>query len=492
MVVQDAAIESVRDTRKRPNSSQATMYPYCLWIKTLRLSDLAHMLEDLRREQYRDIRTWFFSPPLERLYAAVNVPTQGDIVLFNTICVEAAEKIARFLQAVAVREDRTVGLTSLEARTIPSDKLCGLVSRLPLLTSLSVSKGYVLTPPVSTAIRQSCPLFKELVCYDCIGTDVDTDMAGCLDGLGPNTLESFSTMSRNNFGSHTYAALARHAVSLKKLRLFVDHGSQALSITGLPVLGNCKNLRTLHLEASIGEYPPEIERFRPEVFFKIRSWLRQCTSLTDLCFDKFPGTLSVLDEVLAVPEIKLVSLTVKLDEGFTEPLWVALQGQTDLESLVLTSTDPRIIWEDRYELLHETLITFTKMRKLHITHEFFTLQDVHAMAKAMPYLEDFSFEGVTQFVEDEYLDEFASMRHLKVLTINACSGITHMGLVKFIKALDPQTQDGFRMDLLRQMPNMDDNSQAQLNRQLKKRVRGWIEIAYEPENNGYSDEDFSD
>lgn len=133
-----------------------TLYPYCTWIKTLKLSSLFTLLEDIARGK-GELRNLFFKHPLHNLQIL-----KGKSLDFNAIIIEVANQVTQSIHAAAEDENKFVGLASLEGPHLPSHSLSTWVSRLSRLTSLAVRDGFVLNGKVAQAIRENCPLFKEV------------------------------------------------------------------------------------------------------------------------------------------------------------------------------------------------------------------------------------------------------------------------------------------------------------------------------------------
>jgi len=130
-----------------------TLFPYCTWIKVLKLSNLMSLLEDIS-QQKAVLRGPFFSPPLQNLKGMNR----------DAIIIQVADLITQRIEDAAKDADKATQLTSLEGPHLPSAYLSTFVSRLSRLTSLAVRDGSVLTIDVGQAIRKNCPAFKEL--YD--------------------------------------------------------------------------------------------------------------------------------------------------------------------------------------------------------------------------------------------------------------------------------------------------------------------------------------
>jgi len=135
-----------------------TLFPYCCWIKALRLGRLYSQLEDISRDN-PGLKAQFFSPPLEKLQIRRGRGKAFDI---DAIIIEVACMVTDCIRTSADQQDKRVGLSTLEGYHLPTANLRTWVSGLSSLTSLSVRDGSVLTRDVARAIRANCPAFREL------------------------------------------------------------------------------------------------------------------------------------------------------------------------------------------------------------------------------------------------------------------------------------------------------------------------------------------
>jgi hypothetical protein len=148
------------------SSLGSTLYPYCLWIKSLRLGNLHELLEGLAKDANRSHSDVFFSPPLApfRIEMATRVTRKfkGQLMDIDAIVVHAADTITDFIKNSADQANKAVTLTSLEGYNLRTARLSSWVSNLSQLTSLSVRDGSVLSAQVGAAIRENCPAFREV------------------------------------------------------------------------------------------------------------------------------------------------------------------------------------------------------------------------------------------------------------------------------------------------------------------------------------------
>jgi hypothetical protein len=135
-----------------------TLFPYCCWIKALKLGNLHSQLEDLARDN-PGLKAQFFRPPLEKLQIWRG---RGRALDLDAIIVEVANLVTECIRTSADQEAKRVGITTLEGFYLPTANLPTWVSSLSSLTSLVVRDGSVLNADVARAIRANCPAFREV------------------------------------------------------------------------------------------------------------------------------------------------------------------------------------------------------------------------------------------------------------------------------------------------------------------------------------------
>ncbi|KAB5570160.1 hypothetical protein GE09DRAFT_697781 [Coniochaeta sp. 2T2.1] len=483
------------------SSLRGTLYPYCLWIKSLSLGNLFSLLEDLARDAYKDIRALFFSAPLERFH--IREPTGNNVatrsrrawLAIEPIIFEATDHLTEFIKSAAKEADKTVGLTSLEGLHMPAARLLGWVSRLSLLTRLAVRDGSVLNSDVAVAIRENCPLFRELMCHYCYGDDVDEDLSGFLRGLVPNSLASFTIMSQNRAGTSTFMALGEHSSSLQELALYAEDFAAA----ELPLLGNCTNLVDVTLDVNPILSPDWANNHRQEVR-SIASWLKGCASLKTLSVTNLPGTLPILAEVLQVPSIKLTDLEISVifsvhSREETIAFSKALATQTDLTSFGFRSRDGAFGGSSDFV---QALCHCTKLRKLDLTTQMLNVDDFNKLANAMQDVEWLGFDiDSEEPIGDEYTFVLAAMHQLKVLNVNATTAFTYQGLLRWFDTFSnhpPRSHQGISIHIMRQVgtQKFSPTQLRKLNDKLAKQFGGKIDVTLDADPDELNESDFSD
>ena len=140
-----------------------TLFPYCCWIKILKLGSIQSLLEDLARDNL-ELKARFFSPPLEKLQICRG---RRRALHVEAIVMKIANLLTKRIRTSAAQEGKWASPTTLECNNLlgpnwPTANLLKWVSSLSRLTSLSLSDGSMLNEDVARAIRAKCPAFREL------------------------------------------------------------------------------------------------------------------------------------------------------------------------------------------------------------------------------------------------------------------------------------------------------------------------------------------
>lgn len=137
-----------------------TASPYCLWLKSLGLSDLQQLLLDIATNQ--NLRPRFFQGPMKtfEIISRTTKTRAGKPVLESQQIIEkVGDTITRYAKDAADEENKALQLTSLEGAFIPTSLLATWTSRLPTLTTLSIRDGSVLTGEVAHSIVSRQDIF---------------------------------------------------------------------------------------------------------------------------------------------------------------------------------------------------------------------------------------------------------------------------------------------------------------------------------------------
>jgi len=136
---------------------EKTIYPYCLWITSLKLGNLRELLSDLA--PYPALRDAFFADEMAQFHLVdhVSKPTRQNRPRLNiqAISTKVGDTLTAFVQGAAERENKSVALAHLEDRHISVDVLPRWVSRLSTLVSLSIQGGSELRRVILTLSRRT-------------------------------------------------------------------------------------------------------------------------------------------------------------------------------------------------------------------------------------------------------------------------------------------------------------------------------------------------
>ncbi|KAK0646556.1 hypothetical protein B0T16DRAFT_458462 [Cercophora newfieldiana] len=461
-----------------------TAYPYCTWIKALRLSNLMSLLEDMG-QQKKALKGPFFSPPLQDL----------KVLDREGVTIEVADLITKRIQADAQDADKSAQLLSLEGPHLPSARLSSFVSRLPRLTTLAVRDGSVLNGEVGMAIREGCPAFKELTCYYCNGADADTDLADFLRCLPSNTLESFTVNSVNSIGEATFRALTGHSVSLKRLGLMslVPLAWESIDVLSTP------NLESLALEAD-----SRGRRMEPEMAENILLWLKQCVCLKELEMTSFSltdTTDTILDDLLESPDMKLTSLVLQRWGASPRMCFRHLGTQTELRNLVITTIhddDEVTLFSTAHNQLTSALTTQLHNLRHLATSWPFGIDQIRNIVQSNPYLEELVLNGYT-FDNDEetFLDILKGLSYLKSIQIVSETTYEMDTIIDFLDALEADPagdHEGFQLYMAQQeyAYRFTDTQEVVIDTEIKRRFGGRFTVNYTADPEELHESDFSD
>lgn len=431
------------------SSTGVTAYPYCLWLKSLRLGDLEQLLRDITATP--KLRSKFFEGPMEEfqiLSGSAKTRAKHNLQ-WQSIVEKVGEAITKYAKDASDQENKVLQLTNLEGHNLPTSLLVVWITRLPTLTTLSVIDGSGLTEEIAISIRDHCPAFRDLTCYTLPGPEVDKNMSAFFRALRPNSLESFSVISSNRIGYDTLEALMQHSDSLKTLTL------SSLESTALPflhLLSSCPYLESLQIESSMPSPPSTSATDGRDPLVELSSWLKGCRHLKKLDIKFLGGASKLLADALKSPDLRLKELEVRLIDD-DEAFYTALGKQADLESLTLRCTAEVIDQTGvRHDTFIESICSSKKLKDLNIMlvdHLQLTPDDLDLIRESLPGLESLSFDG--EWLTDSIWEPLSQMSSLTTLNINGLSIFTYDGIRSFletVKASGPRY--GFRLYVMNQ------------------------------------------
>ncbi|KLU89156.1 hypothetical protein MAPG_08130, partial [Magnaporthiopsis poae ATCC 64411] len=368
------------------------------------------------------------------------------------------------------------------------------IVRLTTLRSLTLRTGSILDQRVGQAIRESCPSFRELCCYFCLGDEGDGKMAGFLLALGANTLERFGVISSNHLGRQTFAALAgQHPKSLKMLHL-ASLGDAA--VPHLRLLSQCAVLESLSLECyRLGEGGAPGEPGRRLVRAGGAGWLSNSRSLATLCIDMLPGMTGLLSSVLVSDRLRLKTLSVNLnDDEVDDAFFAAIGRQTALEDLfVLSRTDP---YGEDFEPLVRSIVKCKELVRL-MLYNSLTGGQVREICASLPRLEKFRFDG--EHMSDAILPHLLLTPRLNSVDVNATSCFTTDGIRDLIRRLAEDggrgAHHGFALSISSQLRThrFTKDEEAAIEAEIRTKLGGTFSVGYwvsiDEEDESISEED---
>jgi hypothetical protein len=273
-----------------------------------------------------------------------------------------------------------------------------------------------------------------------ISDDSDHKFATFLSSMRPNSLTTLQTLSDVNAGAETFVALNHHGESLEDLWLCVS----TESMPHLSLLQGCTALEALRIEDIHGTV--DLEATENDVFLETVAWLKKCTKLQRLCFQKLQSGAAIITPVLLERKIQLSRLeidsyTLKDHKAFHQSL---VHQQSSLKILFL-SGDTDGMFRDDLDILVDSLKQLHELRDLHLFLPE-VLRDEHLVTilTDLVLLEDLYISGLE--LNDVVLPHLASLPNLQTVTISGISKFTMDGLLDFVSRLGPGNQ-GIRVSV---------------------------------------------
>lgn len=433
------------------SSIGVTAYPYCLWLKSLGLSDLEQLLRDVATNA--ELRPKFFEGPMqdfEIISGSTRTRAGRPILEWQRIIEKVAEAITRYAKDASDREDKVLQLTSLEGANLPTSLLSVWTSRLPTLTTLTIRDGSVLTEEVGISIRENCSAFKDLTCFHLRGPTVDENMSAFFRALKQSSLENFSVLSSNEIGYDTLEGLTKqHSESLKTLTL---SSLQSTSLHFLHLLSSCPYLESLQIESNTPSPHSAWAADNEDPLAEVAEWLKGCKHLRKLDIKNLGGASKLLGDVLKSPDLRLRELEIRLVDD-DEPLYTSLRSQSDLEVLTFRSMAEVVDNNGlRHDAFLDSICACKKLKELDIMLlEFLQLtpDDLVQIKESLPHMRDLSFDG--EWLTDAIWGPLLEMPKLTTININGLSIFTFEGIRSFIERCKASgSRDGFRLYVMNQ------------------------------------------
>lgn len=360
-----------------------TAYPYCLYIRTLDLTNLKELFDDpVFKRQFED---QFFEGSMSVLKKSPGATTRRLKLNMNSVAVVdmVGELISKYAGDSAERNGGTAALEELSGE-IQKDSLPKWIRRLPRLRSLTLWKGFVLNKTVADAVRDHCPDFESLTLYYGLGTEVDTCLSCFFMGLRSNTLRSLQIFSHHDAGPQTFLSLNNHHASLKHLSLGSLRGP---ALSSLSLLKGCTAIETLVLQDLVGR--TDLEATENDVFLEFVAWLTSCKQLKNISLSNFLNGPKILTAVCLEHAIKLDSLHLaKYTLVGNQDFHRALAHQTSLTSLHLEG-DAEDSFRDDIDTLVMCLGQLKNLKYLNILDisDYFRTSEIQLLALNLPKVE---------------------------------------------------------------------------------------------------------
>ncbi|KAG9249189.1 hypothetical protein BJ878DRAFT_485203 [Calycina marina] len=469
------------------SSLGSTVYPYCLYIRSLDLSNFDDLLEVV---SLRDsARKNFFADDMSRFLQGQETPIKkrtrkGKLALRalqrDVVLDLVGESITSFVSKTAEDNHATVLLEDISG-LINRTSLPIWTSRLSRLRSMTLFEGNALSGILAKAINEHCPDFDNIAFFN--GGN-DKSYAEFFEGLKPNSIKNFRAFHAQQIGSDALLSLNNHFASLTTLKL---DGLNAEGIRHLSALKQCIALDSLELTAN--EHV-DLERMESDVFEEIVAWLSNCARLKELLLDKFISAPAILSRICFSGKFHLCELTVKNYALQTAGSFhTALAFQKSLESLTLHA-DSEDVARSAIDLVLLPLTELTNLKVLNIlfTSDDFTNSDIKLIASSLPKLEELSISGWE--IGDDIWPAIGQLHHLKYLSIHALSTFSPNALLNHIWQLQP-TNQGLFLDVASQagQHDIDEQKIGVIREAIREKVGGRFEFQLHRETEWESNSD---
>ncbi|ORY10412.1 hypothetical protein BCR34DRAFT_350596 [Clohesyomyces aquaticus] len=410
------------------SSMNATLFPYCRYIRILDFRDLENLLED---DQFKGkVMKQFFSAPLDQVYKKQSKtfgnPSRQHVRLDVPAIIDAIGEVVT---------QHTPMLDTISGELL-SHALVRWAPRLPRLQTLELKNGSPLEDElVHASIYEHCPQFNSLSIYTWTADERDHKLASFIGTVQPQSLRLIETFRDIGAGAETFLALNSHSETLKDLRLCVSSDS----LPHLSLLRSCTALEAVRLEDSDGL--TNLEKTQNDVFLEIVDWLRKCESLRRLSFSGFQSAASIVGRVMLEDKIKLRKLEIdsyllKEHQLFHQAL---VNQRASLRFLSL-SGDADGMFRDDVDILVDSLKQLAGLRVLKLLdfHEIFSDDHLIFIIDSLSLLEDIYVTGVE--IKDGVLESAGRLENLRNVAFAGISKFTTDGLLEFISLLGPGNQ----------------------------------------------------
>ncbi|KAF2198226.1 hypothetical protein GQ43DRAFT_401362 [Delitschia confertaspora ATCC 74209] len=446
------------------SSLDATLFPYCRYLKMLDFRDLENLLED---DQFRGkIPKHFFSEPLMIFHKTIDHPLRRS----------GRRKVERLnvpaiIDAIGeVITQHTPTLESISGKLL-SHALVRWAPRVPRLQALELKDGSPLEDDlVHSSIHAHCPQFNSLSIYTWAADNRDHRLSEFINGMRPQSLRFFQTIRDVGASQETFLALENHCESLKDLRLCLSNEA----LEQLSSLQTCTALETLRIEDTSGRV--DLEKTQNDVFLEVITWLRNCKTLRNLTMTKFLSAAAVTMPLLLETNIKLRRLEVDSYVVKDHQLFhQALAHQASSLEILSLSGDTDEMVRDDVDILVDVLKSLIELRELKLLLPE-VLRDEHYVwiLDSLLHLEELYITGL--LLSDIVLVSLAKLTNLRSVTFNGLSTFTKEGLSQWVSKLGPGNR-GIRImiDMADPYSLLSDEQVALVRSELEAKVDGSLE-----------------
>ncbi|KAL5388431.1 hypothetical protein DPSP01_003005 [Paraphaeosphaeria sporulosa] len=440
----------------------ATLFPYCRYIRALDFRDLENLLED---DQFTaKVSKHFFGGPMKQFHKTEPV-TQHNGRKLERLNVKS---IVNAIGEVVTQHTPTLEMISGQ---LSSTALMQWAPRVPRLQELELWDGSTLEDGlVAASIHENCPNFNSLMIFLWTGIDKDHKFAQFLSALRPNTLQKLNTISDIGAAAESFLALSAHGQSLKSLKICVSDDS----LPHLSLLSGCTALEEVRIEDVHSR--TTLEDTQNDVFLETINWLRSCEKLYRIRFTGLLSAATLLTPILLEQKIQLRSLEIdsyvlKDSRQFHQ----ALVHQKDSLAYLSLSGDTDGMFRDDVDILVDSLKELKQMETLRLLlQEMFREEHLINVVSNLSRLQELYVSGLE--LTDSLLEVVGTLPNLRSVAFAGISKFTMGGLTGFIHQLGP-TNAGIRVMIDMADPDtlIDDGEVNDLRALLAEKVGGTLD-----------------
>ncbi|MCJ1243223.1 hypothetical protein MMC30_000420 [Trapelia coarctata] len=462
-----------------------TFYPYCRYIRALDLRDLKELFEDFKFRA--DFSKGFFDGTLSRFrFDLPGEPEPRQVKGKSKAKKQSPWRLMTTATMEAIGNAITKETPMLEELDgeITSRALLEWIPRLSRLQQMTLWNGAALVDGTGNLIHIHCPNFKTLRFYEWPDLEADSLFATFLQELRPQSLEALEVFSYSNIGAETFLALNCHNTTLQELKL---NNIKPEAMGSLSMLKGCTALTSLLLTETTGS--TDLESTGHDTFLEVIGWLRECTKLRTITFQKFLSGPAILTPVLLENYMQIVRLEVTdYITSSARDFHQALAHQQSLRSIVLKGDAEGC----EIEPLVEALSQLTHLKELRLSNlsDFFLDYHICKLAQNLRELEELWISGWG--ITDAIWADISNLRSLRRLDINALSSFTLNGLLDYIYRLGAGNW-GLALAVMMADPesSLTEEGQSLIRETLAAKVEGRFDytLARDPDAIDYSESD---